>query len=209
MSERRTLEENGATFAVGIVSQVNAGRGWARVRLPDYDNLETMEIPVVQRRTHKDKALDLPDVGEQVVVLLDRRGEDGAIIGAVWSHADPVPQTDGPDVDVRLYEDGTLLRYDRKAHKLTGEIKGEVEIVAEKAVRVESKENLTLAAPAIQVEANALSVTGYGGSGAAKAKLRGDFNVTQGDVTAETVSLRQHRHRDVESGSAISGKPVE
>lgn len=209
MSEGRTIEESGATFAMGIVTAVNADRGWARVKLPAYDNLESMELPVVQKRTHKDKALDLPDVGEQVVVLLDRRGEDGAILGAVWSDADPVPQGDGPDVDVRRYEDGTVLRYDRKAHKLTGEVKGEVEIVAEKAVRVESQEALTLSAPAITVEANALSVVGYGGGGAAQAQLRGDFNVAEGDIKAEGVSLRHHVHKDVESGGSVSGQPVE
>ena len=53
----RTLEESGATFAVGIISAVNAATGWARVRLPAYDNLETAELPVLQRRTHRDKAL--------------------------------------------------------------------------------------------------------------------------------------------------------
>ena len=143
----RTLEESGATFAVGIISAVNAATGWARVRLPAYDNLETAELPVLQRRTHRDKALDLPDVGEQVALILDRRGEDGVVLGAIWSEADPVPQSDGPDVDVRRYEDGTLLRYDRKAHKLTAEVRGSVDIVADGVVRVESKTRLELAAP--------------------------------------------------------------
>lgn len=78
----RTQEESGATFAFGIVTAVDAGRGWARASLPEYDNLETAFLPVLQRRTHRDKALNLPDVGEQVVLLLDLRGEDGVILGA-------------------------------------------------------------------------------------------------------------------------------
>ena len=93
----RTREEAGATFAVGIITAVDAARGWARAKLPEYDNLETALLPVLQRRTHKDKALDLPDVGEQVALLLDLRGEDGVILGAIWSEADPVPQTAGPE----------------------------------------------------------------------------------------------------------------
>lgn len=76
----RTQEESGATFAFGIVTAVDAGRGWARASLPEYDNLETAFLPVLQRRTHRDKALNLPDVGEQVVLLLDLRGEDGVIL---------------------------------------------------------------------------------------------------------------------------------
>lgn len=104
----RTQEESGATFAFGIVTAVDAGRGWARASLPEYDNLETAFLPVLQRRTHRDKALNLPDVGEQVVLLLDLRGEDGRHPGARSGRdADPVPQTGGPDVDVRRYADGT------------------------------------------------------------------------------------------------------
>ncbi|WP_279029272.1 phage baseplate assembly protein V [Bilophila wadsworthia] len=209
----RTLEESGATFAVGIVSAVNAATGWARVRLPAYDNLETAELPVLQRRTHKDKALNLPDVGEQVALILDRRGEDGVVLGAIWSEADPVPQSDGPDVDVRHYEDGTLLRYDRKAHKLTAEVKGSVDIVADSVVRAESKTRLELAAPETDIQTNALSMSGYSGgkartAGTTRATLRGTFYVVDGDVIADGVSTKRHPHEGVEPGSGRSGEPV-
>ena len=209
----RTLEESGATFAVGIISAVNAATGWARVRLPAYDNLETAELPVLQRRTHRDKALDLPDVGEQVALILDRRGEDGVVLGAIWSEADPVPQSDGPDVDVRRYEDGTLLRYDRKAHKLTAEVRGSVDIVADGVVRVESKTRLELAAPETDIQTNALSMSGYSGgktraTGTTRATLRGMFYVVDGDVIADGVSLEHHIHNGVETGSGQSGEPV-
>ena len=85
----RTQEESGATFAFGIVTAVDARAGLGAASLPEYDNLETAFLPVLQRRTHRDKALNLPDVGEQVVLLLDLRGEDGVILGAIWSDADP------------------------------------------------------------------------------------------------------------------------
>lgn len=209
----RTLEESGATFGVGIVCAVNAATGWARVRLPAYDNLETAELPMLQRRTHKDKALDLPDIGEQVAVILDRRGEDGVILGAIWSEADPVPQADGPDVDVRHYEDGTLLRYDRKAHKLTAEVKGSVDIVADGVVRAESKTRLELAAPETAIQTNALSMSGYPGGKAratatTRATLRGTLYIVDGDVIADGVSTKRHPHEGVEPGNGRSGEPV-
>ena len=50
----RTQEESGATFSFGIITAVDAARGWARARLPEYDNLETAFLPVLQRRTHRD-----------------------------------------------------------------------------------------------------------------------------------------------------------
>lgn len=218
----RTQEEAGATFAFGIITAVDAARGWARARLPEYDNLETAFLPVLQRRTHKDKALDLPDVGEQVALLLDLRGEDGVILGAVWSDADAVPQTEGPDVDVRRYADGTVLRYDRAAHKLTGEIKGEVavtctgkaDVTAEGAARVESKTALTLAAPTIALK-GALSMQSYEGGGPTTAEIDGPLTVRRGgvtvpddDVKAGGVSLTGHRHSGVDTGGGTSGPPV-
>lgn len=218
----RTREEAGATFAVGIITAVDAARGWARAKLPEYDNLETALLPVLQRRTHKDKALDLPDVGEQVALLLDLRGEDGVILGAIWSEADPVPQTAGPDVDVRRYADGTVLRYDRAAHQLTAEVKGKIvvtctgtaEVTADGTARVESKAALTLAAPHITLK-GALSMQAYEGSGPTTAEIDGPLTVKRGDVTvpgndvkAGGVSLRKHRHGGVDTGGGTSGPPM-
>lgn len=218
----RTQEESGATFAFGIVTAVDAGRGWARASLPEYDNLETAFLPVLQRRTHRDKALNLPDVGEQVVLLLDLRGEDGVILGAVWSDADPVPQTGGPDVDVRRYADGTVLRYDRTAHRLTADVQGEIvaactgkaDVTAEGPARVESKAALTLAAPTITMR-GALSMRSYEGDGPTTAEIDGPLTVKRGDVTvpdndvkAGDVSLKEHRHGGVDTGGGTSGPPV-
>lgn len=167
---------------------------------------------ILQRRTHRDKALDLPDISEQVALILDRRGE-GVVLGAIWSEADPVPQSDGPDVDVRRYDDGTLLRYDRKAHKLTAEVKGSVDIVADGVVRAESKTRLELAAPETAIRTNALSMSGYSGGKAraaatTRATLRGTFYVMDGDVIANGVSTKRHPHTGVEPGSGRSGEPV-
>lgn len=218
----RTQEESGATFAFGIVTAVDAGRGWARASLPEYDNLETAFLPVLQRRTHRDKALDLPDVGEQVALLLDLRGEDGVILGAIWSEVDPVPQTDGADVDVRRYADGTVLRYDRTAHRLTADVQGEIvaactgkaDVTAEGPARVESKAALTLAAPTITMR-GALSMRSYEGDGPTTAEIDGPLTVKRGDVTvpdndvkAGDVSLKEHRHGGVDTGGGTSGPPV-
>ena len=210
----RTREEAGATFAFGIITAVDPARGWARARLPEYDNLETAFLPVLQRRTHRDKALDLPDVGEQVALLLDLRGEDGVILGAVWSEADPVPQTEGPDVDVRRYADGTVLRYDRAAHRLTGEIRGDAavtctgraEVTAQGAACVESRTALTLAAPVITLKGT-LAMQSYAGGGPTTAEIDGTLKIRRGDVEAEGVSLRSHRHGGVEPGGGTSGPP--
>lgn len=76
------------TRQVGTVSAVDANRVQARVRLPECDNMRTNWLNVLQRNTQNNKDYWLPDVGEQVEVLLDANGEDGVILGAVYSGVD-------------------------------------------------------------------------------------------------------------------------
>ncbi len=84
----------GVTRQVGTVSAVDADRVQARVRLPECDNLRTNWLNVLQRNTQDNKDYWLPDVGEQVEVLLDANGEDGVILGAVYSDVDKPPFSD-------------------------------------------------------------------------------------------------------------------
>ncbi len=76
-------QEFGATIKFGTVSASKPG--FARVRLPDADNMRTMWLPIAYPKTQNDQACWTYDNGEQVVVLMDGRGEDGVILGAVYS----------------------------------------------------------------------------------------------------------------------------
>ena len=124
MSE--TLQEFGASFKFGTVSAVDAKTCRVRVRLPDYDNLRTAWLPVLQAKTLRDKHYHLPDLGEHVVVLLDGRGEDGVVLGAVYSSSDPAPVASGDKHHVR-FDDGAEMEYDRASHQLT--VKGGIQKV--------------------------------------------------------------------------------
>ena len=73
------------TRQVGTVSAVDADKVQARVRLPECDNLRTHWLNELQRNTQNNKDYWLPDIGEQVEVLLDANGEDGVILGSVYS----------------------------------------------------------------------------------------------------------------------------
>jgi phage baseplate assembly protein V len=130
-----TRNEFGATFKFGTVSAVDAAACRVRVRLPDYDNLRTAWLPVLQRKTQDDKDYHLPDIGEQVVVLLDGRGEDGVVLGAIFSSADTPPVTSGDKRHVR-FSDGTTIDYDRASHKLAIHCVGDIEIVADGDIRL-------------------------------------------------------------------------
>lgn len=81
---------------VGTFSAVDPQSVRARVRLSECDNMRTNWLDVLQHNTQNNKDYWLPDVGEQVVVLLDENGEGGIILGAVYSSVDlspPPPST--------------------------------------------------------------------------------------------------------------------
>lgn len=140
MSE--TLRESAATLRFGIVTAVDAATHRVRVRLPDLDDLETYWLPVLAARTHRDRFEHLYDVGDHVAVLLDPRGEDGVVLGAIYSARDPAPGG-SPDITRATFGDGTSVEYDRAAHRLTIRCVGDIEIV--------SDTHITLRAPRIDL----------------------------------------------------------
>ena len=71
----------------GIVTQIDAINVLARVNFGD-DDLTSFWLPVIQTKTLKDKFYVMPDVGEQVVCLMDENSEDGVILGAIYSAED-------------------------------------------------------------------------------------------------------------------------
>ena len=158
---------------VGIVKEVLPDKGKAIVTFPQYDDQDSYELSVLQANTLKNKHFHMPEVDEQVYVLMDEDAEDGCILGAIYSEADPPSQTEA-NVYAMEFEDKTAIKYDRKAHLMTvkmadetelsydGEnhalkIKvtsgGSVEIEAEGPVSVSSAEAMTLkAAQSIALE---------------------------------------------------------
>lgn len=182
-----TLNESGATFKVGTVSAIDEATCKVRVRLPDYGNLRTAWLPVLQAKTHKDKYYHLPDVGEQVSVLLDSRCEDGVVLGAIYSSSDAPPVS---SVDKRhaRFDDSAEFEYDRKTHTLT--IKGGIEKIiievgAEILLKAGSK--VTIDVPEAEFTGNLTvgkKLTYKGGmSGAGGGSVTGNLAV-DGDVTA-------------------------
>ena len=74
-------------------------------------------LPVVVPKSQSDKAYWLPDIGEQVVCMMDEHDEDGAVLGAIYSKVDSPPVRDANKVNW-TFKDGTSLEYDRGAHAL-------------------------------------------------------------------------------------------
>ena len=91
LEHRERVYAQNPAFRVGIVQQQDAARAKVRVVFPDYDEVVSWWLPVIFAKTQNDKTYWLPDVGEQVVCLMDLRDEAGAVLGAIYSDVDLPP----------------------------------------------------------------------------------------------------------------------
>jgi phage baseplate assembly protein gpV len=105
------------TFRVGIVQQQDPEHAKVRVVFPDYDEMISWWLPVVFAKTQDDKVYWIPDIGEQVVCLMDLRDEAGAVLGAIYSSADLTPVNSADKFHI-AFKDGAHFDYDRVAHIL-------------------------------------------------------------------------------------------
>ncbi len=105
-------------YRVGIVRLQDPANARVRVVFPDHDEVQSYWLPVVVPKTQNDKAYWIPDVGEQVVCLMDEYDEAGAVLGAIYSTADTPPVNSADKVHFQ-FEDGASFEYDRAAHALT------------------------------------------------------------------------------------------
>jgi phage baseplate assembly protein V len=103
-------------FRVGIVQEQDVERARVRVVFPDYDQMVSWWLFVVFPKTQNDKAYWMPDVGEQVLCLMDDHDEDGAVLGAVYSQVDTTPVQSGDKWHVTM-QDGAKFEYDRSSHQ--------------------------------------------------------------------------------------------
>lgn len=213
----------GLQLMFGTVSQIDEQNVRVRVRLPTCDNLRTAWLPVLQRNTQNNKDYGLPDVGEQVSLLLDADGDDGVVLGAVYSEVDrpAVANRDKRRVD---FADGTVVEYDRKNHAMA--IGGEIQtltlttqatvLIQTQTARVIARDILTLDSPEAIATGNFTvqkRLTYQGGlSGRGGANIDGSVGIKGGIQTTEDIktahtSVDDHAHSNGHDGRP-TGKPL-
>jgi phage baseplate assembly protein V len=101
----------------GIVTNIDELKAAARVQFQDSDGMVSYWLSVLQSKTYRDKFYVLPDIGEQVVCLMDENIEEGVILGAIYSGMDECPVISKDKVSVK-FQDGAEFEYDRKEHVL-------------------------------------------------------------------------------------------
>ncbi len=101
----------------GIVSQINPISVQARVKFGD-DESTSFWLPILQTKTMKDKFYAMPDIGEQVVCLMDENSEDGVVLGSIYSAEDtPVINTE-KQISLNL-DNNSLINIDKETNTLT------------------------------------------------------------------------------------------
>lgn len=115
----------------GIVTEVAADRAQVRVEFRDRDEVSSwwLDVNMPHATTGKNRMYAMPDEGAQVNCLIDERGEQGTVIGAIYSDADKPPATDANRVVMEL-EGGLLLDYDRSAGTLSIKVPKGVTLIA-------------------------------------------------------------------------------
>ena len=185
----------GATLQFGLVSAVDEAGHNLRVKIPALEDMETDWLPMTTPAAGGNQFYSLPDEGEQVVCLLDARGENGCVIGAIYSAADKPPAS-SKDKWVRRFKNGTIIEHDRKSGDVLVKTGGVVTIDADAVV----KKTLTVEG----LFTYTAGMSGKGGSGAA-AKIDGAIEAT-GDIKSKGISLPDHTHTGDSGGTTSTPK---
>ena len=147
---------------VGEVTTVDPAKLTCRVTFDDDAGYTSAELPVLQPNTFKNKDYALPDIGEDVLCLFLPGGvERGFVLGSFYA-GNVTPPASSQDVREVKFSDGTVVKYDRSAHKLTADVKGDVsvkatgkiDVEAGGAVSIDSDSSVTISA------AGAVTITG-------------------------------------------------
>lgn len=170
----------------GIVSAVDPETCRARVTWPDKGNAESFWLEVLQTNTLDNRDYALPDVGELVAVLMDKRNEAGCILGAIYTDGNKPPS---PSEDVRrvTFPDGVAVTYDRASKVLS--VSGDATVVIGGGASPVALELPTKAALDALKAAISGAVPNAGDGGAQfKAQLMSALGSFPGDLASQRLS---------------------
>ena len=185
------MNTGGVRYKRGLV--VATKPGFAQVRFDDIAGLTTHWLPALHPKTQHDQAVWSLDEGTQVACLLDQHFEDGCILGALYSTADPPPVTSTDKFRIQ-FKDGGSVEYDRSSGAMNVVCKGVVNLTADGAVTIQAP-SITLDSPQttcsgkLTVQGLLTYQNGLSGSGSGNAaSIQGNVSVS-GNINASGAIL--------------------
>lgn len=174
--------------------------------------LDTDWLPWCAGRAGATRRWSAPRPGEQVVVFSPYGDPaQGFVLPGFYQDAHPAP-ADSQDKDTTVYPDGSTVEYDSASNTLTVNVAGNGNVVVNcKVATVKADTSVTLDTPEATVTGNltvqknlgvvgAMAVQGEGASGAVST-FAGSIQITDGDVTADAISLKGHGHIEQGDGN--------
>jgi phage baseplate assembly protein V len=172
----------GAIVRIARIAAVDLAAGTVIVEAGD---VRTAAIPFSSARAGKTRVWSPPSEGEQVLLLCPGGDIEGAVaVGAIAQNAFPLA---GSTLrELIAFDDGAELAYDPQAHRL------EIKLPARATMAITADGGL-------EIEGD-VAIDG-------QLTLTGTITA-EGDVTGDGISLVEHRHKEVQAGTALSGKPA-
>lgn len=98
-------------FMRGIVKELDEKGSRARVEFQHEDGVQSFWLSISAGSATGMKTSRVPRIGQQVGCLVDWRGEDGMILGGLYSDEDKPPTT-AKENDHTKHEDGAVVEHD-------------------------------------------------------------------------------------------------
>ncbi|RMT61669.1 hypothetical protein ALP29_00218 [Pseudomonas syringae pv. avii] len=150
----------GVKLEYGEISAVDFPSCRVRVRLDERDGVESFWLNVPQRNTQGVQRRPLlPELGEQVAILLDDDGVGGVLLGGVYSTVEPPPVVDETSDYVR-FKDGTTVTYDQDASVLAVDCVGAITVKCAGNLSVESAGPVSVKAPSATLDIPEVTLNG-------------------------------------------------
>lgn len=176
----------GIELEYGEISAVDYLGCRIRVRLDDRDGVESYWLHVPQRNTQGTQRRPLmPELGEQVAVLLDADGVGGVYLGGIYSTAEPPPVVD-KDTDYVRFSDGTVSTYNRAAGIMTLDCVGEMFLKCGRGVTIDAAEPVVVRAPSATLNIPQVTLNG-------DLQVKGNINAT-GEIIDSEGNSNHHTH---------------
>jgi len=179
---------------LGTVVSVDLAEARCVVRFGDPDDpapAQTGPIRWLTPRAGLTRVCSPPSVGEQVLLVCPD-GQIGAAVAITGIVQDASPPLGSTTAEMIEFADGAKITYDPESHELVGVLPGggTVDVTADGGITLRGD---------VKIEGNL----------AVSQSVTVDQTVTASeDVIADSISLKSHKHGQVQAGSAQSGVPV-
>lgn len=194
---------------IGRIESVDLSAGTATV---DFDGELVADIEWSKQRAGADREWNGGYTkGEQVLVLSPSGDLSQGVIAFSLSQ-DAFPNAGNNGNPKNIYEDGTVIEYNKESHTLLidgSKSSGNIVIKCDTAV-IEAKKSITFDTPETICNGNLLVSKSLSmGTGGGTASLKGNVAVSGGSLTHNGKNIGEdHKHNAVQTGSGTSGGVV-